>query len=280
MSRVKLVEEELRFKFYYKGQFCLGYNKGCLQWGDFYLSRPNFFPVYSPSGRLVTTSCAHRYNHHKSIFIGHAKVNGINFFHDNNPTRADLGDIALESAESEITDAGVVLRTLNSWTTKEGVCMLEEQRDVVWRPGDQVHVLDVASTLISRVGDVTFAKDKHAFFGIRVADTIDVEDGGRVVNSMGQENEVGTMGQEADWVDYSGVVADQAVGVTLMHHPSNPRSPYFVRDYGTFLSNFTMNEPYVLRDGKSLLQRFRVLVHEDRAEEVDIVGYHAEFCAA
>ena len=208
------------------------------------------------------------------------KVNGVNFFHDNNPTRADLGDIALESAKSEITDAGVVLRTLNNWATKEGVCMLEEQRDVAWRPGDQVHVLDVASTLISRVGDVTFAKDKHAFFGIRVADTIDVEDGGRVVNSRGQENEVGTMGQEADWVDYNGVVADQAVGVTLMHHPSNPRSPYFVRDYGTFLSNFTMNEPYVLRDGKSLLQRFRVLVHEDRAEEVDIVGYHAEFCAA
>jgi len=277
MSDVRLVEEELRFKFYYKGQFCLAYNKGCLRWGDFYLSRPNFFPVYSPSGRPVTTNCAYRYNHHRSIFIGHGKVNGVNFFHDNNPTRPNLGDIAFEGAEAETTGTAVSLRTRNGWATKAGERVLTERREIAWTPGDQAHVLDVSSALTPCAGDVTFEKETHAYFGIRVADTIDVEDGGRVVNSNGQENEEGAMNQLADWVDYSGVVAGGPVGVTLMSHPSNPPSPYFVRNYGTFLSNFTLRGPYVLKAGETLTQRFRVLIHEGRAEDVDIAGYYEEF---
>lgn len=277
MSDVRLVEEELRFKFYYKGQFCLAYNKGCLRWGDFYLSRPNFFPVHSPRGRPVTTNCAYRYNHHRSIFIGHGKVNGVNFFHDNNPTRPNLGDIAFEGAEAETTGMGISLRTQNGWAPKAGERVLTERREIVWTPGDRAHVLDVSSALTPCAGDVTFEKETHAYFGIRVADTMDVEDGGRVVNSNGQENEEGAMNQFADWVDYSGVVAGGAVGVTLMRHPSNPPSPYFVRNYGTFLSNFTLRGPYVLKDGETLTQRFRVLVHEGGAEEVDIAGYYEEF---
>lgn len=55
-SAIELIEEELRFKFYYRGRFAVAYNRGKLDWGDFYLSRPIFFPVYSPSGRAVTTS--------------------------------------------------------------------------------------------------------------------------------------------------------------------------------------------------------------------------------
>ena len=38
MSDLKLVEEDLRFKFYYNGQFCLAYNKGYKDLGDFYLN--------------------------------------------------------------------------------------------------------------------------------------------------------------------------------------------------------------------------------------------------
>lgn len=273
MSDLQLVEEDLRFKFYYNGQFGLAYNKGYRDLGDFYLSRPNFFPVFSPSGRLVTTSSAYRYNHHRSIFIGHAKVNGINFFHDNNHVRDDLGDVLIESHESNTTDSSIGLKTKNNWTTKAGALYLKEDRDIVWTPGDQVHVLDISSSLVSQIGDVVFEKDTHSFIGVRVADTMDVEDGGRVVNSKGLVNEEEAMGQHADWLDYSGTVVDKSVGVTLMPHPDNPPSPYFVRNYGTILSNFTLDGPYTLKDGDTLLQRFRILVHEGTADDVDINSY-------
>ena len=280
MTEVRVVEEELRFKFIYDGRLALAYNKGFTGWGDFRLSRPNFYPVYTPCGRQVTISSAYRYNHHRSIFIGHADVNGTNFFHDNNPTRPNLGDIVLESTDLEQIDGTVRLLTSNGWIANSGERVLSEQRDIVWTPGDKVHVLDVSSTLSPHSGDVTFAEEKHAFLGVRVADEIDVEDGGKVLNSNGQENEAGAMGQLADWVDYSGDVAGRRVGVTLMRHPDNPRSPYFVRDYGSMLCDFTLDGPFVLKQDDTLLQRFRLLMHSGGPDEVDIAGYYASFCEA
>jgi len=280
MTEVRVVEEELRFKFICDGRLALAYNKGFTGWGDFRLSRPNFYPVHTPCGRQVTISSAYRYNHHRSIFIGHANVNGFNFFHDNNPTRPNLGDIVLEDSELEQSDGTVRLRTSNGWIPNSGERVLSEQRDITWTPGNRVHVLDVSSTLSPHSGDVTFARENHAYLGVRVADTMDVEDGGKILNSNGQKNEEGTMGQMADWVDYSGEVAGRQVGVTLMRHPNNPPSPYFVRDYGSMLCCFTLDDPFVLKKDETLRQRFRILVHTDGPNGVDIAGYYASFCEA
>ena len=87
------------------------------------------------------------------------------------------------------------------------------------------------------------------------------------------------MGQEANWVDYSGTVAGATVGVTLINHPANPPSPFFFRNYGTMMSCFTLNNAYEVKYGETLVMRFRLLVHEGGAQDVDISGYHQEFCA-
>ena len=277
MNDVRIVEEDLRYKLYTGDLFPLAYNKGHLGYGDFYLSRPNFYPVLTPRGHQVTTSSAFRYDHHKSVFVGHAKVNGVNFFHDNNPARNDLGDIRLDDAETTIENGVARIASRNTWVTKAGVEMLTEQRDIAWRPDDVAHMLDVSSSLTSLAGDITFGKDTHAYIGVRVADSMDVEDGGRVIDSEGRRDEAGVMGQFADWVDYSGLVAGEPVGVTLITHPSDPPSPFFVRNYGTFLSNFTLHEPYTLPAGVTLTQRFRLLVHDGWGDDIDIAAYHAEF---
>ena len=273
----KLVEEDLRFKFYHGDTFFLAYNKGSTRYGDFYKSKPDFYPVYSPSGREVTCICAYRYNHHKSMWIGHAKVNGINFFHDNNPNMPNAGDIVLEKSESQTTDEYIEVLTTNGWISKKGERILTEERNFCVVPGEQVHIIDLTSILIASEGDVTFGQDSHAYLGIRVADSIDVEDGGMILNSNGQVGEEGTMRQIADWVDYSGVVAGKKVGVTLMNHPSNPKSAFFTRGYGTFLSNFTLLESRKLCAGERITQGFRILIHEGGPDDVDIAGYFAEF---
>lgn len=143
----RIVEEELRFKFFSGDTFFLAYNKGCTRYGDMYKSRSDFYPVYSPSGREVTCTCAYRYNHHKSIFIGHANVNGINFFHDNNPTRTNLGDIVLEKSQHEVDETGICVTTDNGWMTKAGVRMLDEVRYFTIIPGEAAHIIDLASIL-------------------------------------------------------------------------------------------------------------------------------------
>ena len=273
----RITEEELRFKFYNGEAFFLAYNRGCTQYGDMYKSRPDFYPVYSPSGREVTCTCAYRYNHHKSIFIGHADVNGINFFHDNNPTRSNLGDIVLEKSQHEIDESGIHVLTHNGWITKAGVRLLDEERNFTVIPGKVAHIIDLASTLIASQTDLTFAQDNHAFLGVRVADTMDVEDGGTILNANGQRNEEEAMRQSADWADYSGVVAGKTVGVTLMNHPSNPPSAFFTRNYGTFLTNFTLLDQYQLSRGERLTQRFRILIHEGNAAEANIEDCYNQF---
>lgn len=273
----RIIEEELRFKFYNRDTFLLAYNKGCVQYGDMYKSRPDFYPVYSPSGREVTCTCAYRYNHHKSVFIGHADVNGINFFHDNNPTRSNLGDIVLEKCQHGIDENGMHVMTHNGWITKAGIRLLEEERNFTVILGENAHIIDLTSTLIASQTDLTFEQDNHAFLGVRVADTMDVEDGGTILNANGQRNEEEAMRQSANWTDYSGVVAGKMVGVTLMNHPSNPPSAFFTRNYGTFLTNFTLLDKYELSRGERLTQRFRILVHEGDATEADVENYYNQF---
>jgi hypothetical protein len=272
-SDLDVETDELRWKFRWQGKLFLAYNRGHPRWGDFYKSKPDFYPVLTPSGREATISSAYRYNHHHSIWIGHGNVNGVNVFHDNNPTRPNLGDIVVEHAS--LVQDGVVatLDTTNGWAGKDGRRLLTERRIVTVRPGvhgGQAHAIDLTSELVATEGGVLLGKETHAYLGVRVADTIDVEDGGRLVNSEGDENEAGAMGKIARWADYSGEVAGQPVGITIMHHPDNPPTPFFCRNYGSFLSNLTLHEPWRILSGESLIQRWRILIHDGDARSFDL----------
>jgi hypothetical protein len=281
-GRLEVQEDEGRFKFLWRGRLFLAYNKGNPRYGDFYKSKPDFYPVLSPSGREVTTSSAYRYNHHHSLWIGHARANGVNFFHDNNPERPNLGDIVLEQAHVDLLDGGSAarVRTTNAWVAKDGRRVMAERRDFVVRPGvhgGAAHAIDLLSELHASEGPVELGQDTHAYLGVRVADTIDEEDGGRILNSNGQEHEAGCMRQEADWCDYSGLVAGQPVGVAIMHHPQNPPAAFFTRAYGTVLSNPTLLAPVRIEAGQRLLQRWRVLVHEGDAHTFELPAAYAAY---
>jgi hypothetical protein len=254
MSDLDVVAEELRWKFLWRGRLMLAYNRGSLQPGDFSKSKPDWYPVVTPAGWEVTQMSAYRYNHHHSLWIGHGDVNGINVFHDTNPARPNLGDIVTEEANQH----GATIETTNGWIAKDGRRLLTERRSFTFHPGEHYHAIDVSSELIATEGPVRLAKENHAYFGFRVADTIDVEDGGRIRNSLGDENEAGCMGKIAAWVDYAG----HGRGISLLHHPANPPTPFFCRDYGTVLSNVTLHEPWDIPAGGSLAQRWRVLVHD------------------
>lgn len=277
-GKLEVGEEELRYRLAWGGRLFLAYNKGSTKYGDFYRSKPDFFPVLTPSGRQVTQTRAYRFNHHHSIWIGHAKINGVNVFHDNNPTRDNLGDITIERAEDRFVEAPASLadavepgtmawrlETTNGWVAKDGRRLCTEHRGITVTPaafGGRAHVLDVVSRLEASDGDIDLEKDTHAYIGVRVADTMDEEDGGRLRNANGQEGEAGCMGQAAAWCDYAGEVAGQPVGVTLLVHPANPPTAFFARGYGTMLANPTLHGSLRIAAGESLTQRFRLLIRD------------------
>ena len=106
--------------------------------------------------------------------------------------------------------------------------------------------------------------------GVRVATSLAVANGGRIVDSEGRLNGKGVWGRQSNWCDYHGRIGDVLLGVTLMPDPENFRpSWYHARDYGFVAANpfgrnaFTKQEKsrLVVPVGKPLRLRFAVQFH-------------------
>ncbi len=79
------------------------------------------------------------------------------------------------------------------------------------------------------------ATPKKARFGIRVAGSmkVDAKMGGVITNAEGETNK-DAWGKKSPWVDYSGPVDGETVGITIHAHPSGFGAPcrWHVRTYG------------------------------------------------
>src|SRR5262249_20340076 len=96
---------------------------------------------------------------------------------------------------------------------------------------------DVVLTAAERV---VFGDDKDGAFAVRMADALSEEKGsGVIVNAQGQHTEANTWGKPSEWVDYSGKIGSEAMGIAIFDHPKNPGHPnrWHVRAYGLFACN-------------------------------------------
>ena len=135
--------------------------------------------------------------------------------------------------------------------------------------------------------DSTFTSDDEFYFGdqeemglgVRVATPIRVEasgdepappGNGAILDSEGRKNGDQVWGNAADWCDYSGTMAGQHVGITLLCHPKNFRPSWFhARDYGFVAANPFGRQAFgkgeaskvVVKAGEELRLRYGVLLH-------------------
>jgi hypothetical protein len=89
-----------------------------------------------------------------------------------------------------------------------------------------------------------------------------------VITSQGRTRDDGD-GEAARWIDYTGPVEEGWGGLAMFGHPENPRSPLPVRihpELPYFSWALTQKEPLTVRSDQPLVQRFRVLVHDDRPD--------------
>lgn len=243
---------------------------------DFFLLRPTLHPVYSPRGIPVTEQGAHNYPHHKGVWIGHGRVNGVNCFSDS----PGSGCIETISAEPAIRDGRLWLAMRLRWVDSEGAPLLTEERRLAILPdalAGAMHLIEIESVLLAEHGPVVLASDKHAYCGVRVLDALDEDDGGVLRNSHGQRGAETLMGVVADWVDCSGCVGGMGAGVTLMRHPESPESPFFTRAYGTVLCNYFYDRALELPLGGRFRQHFAVAPHDGDATTFDPARAYAFF---
>jgi hypothetical protein len=133
----------------------------------------------------------------------------------------------------------------------------------------------------------TFGDQEEMGFGVRVATPISEKNGGTVRNSEGITGAKAAWGKTAEWCDYSGVISNRLVGMTVMADPTNFRPSWMhSRDYGLVVANpfgqraFTKGEPssVPVEKGSTFKLRFAAFIHSTPTNQPpDIAAAYKSF---
>ncbi len=240
------------------------------------LVRPFWYPLAGPEGRSLTRmghpGDPHSHRHHNSVWIAHANVGGVDFWADGGGGRiVHQRVLQYDDGPDEAS-----MLSQNVWQSSQGKAVMLERRRTTVQPlsGGAWRMLIDLELESPPDREVTLAETPFGLVGVRLRKTIGVHDGGGILNSDGLVNEAQVFRKPAQWVDYSGPVAQgQRGGITLMDHPQNPGhpTPFHVRDDGWMGASLTLRGPIVLAPRKPLRLRYGLWVH-DGVPKVEQIG--------
>ncbi len=249
--------------------------------------KPFYFPIYGPTGVPHTRSYPMNdvagedrdHPHQRSMWFTHGKVNGVDFWSEGK----NHGFIKETSRKTVAGGSSIgLIRTTDEWLGPDGKKVCDDVRVVRFFDTSKTRIIDFDIRLTATAGDLTFGDTKEGMFGLRVASSMDVvrKKGGKITNAEGLVDDK-AWGKPSAWVDYTGPVQDQTVGIAILNHPSSFRYPttWHVRTYGLFAANpFGWHDfgkgtsgEYVLPSGHSVDFRYRVILHTG-----DTAGAHLE----
>jgi hypothetical protein len=261
------------------------------------LNRPYLYPLRSASGKVVTRSYpagqitgeSTDHPHHAGLFYGHGDVNGYNYWAILNgppqPSRGGdkRGRIVLKELVSAKSgkESGSVDVVLN-WLMPDGKPLLTETRKMTFYSNPELRIIDFAFDFVA-IEKVVFRDTKEGTFAMRMAtvleerqsksNTSDPSKAGKLANAQGGEHEANVWGKRSEWVDYSGQLDGEKVGVVIMDHPGNPRHPTYwhSRAYGLhsvnpfgvsdFLADKTKDGSLTIAPGEHVRFHYRLIIH-------------------
>ena len=263
------------------------------------LNRPYLHPLRSASGKIVNRSVpagqlpgeTTDHPHHAGLFYGHGDVNGYNYWAIQNIPTSDskpnptMGRIVLKEVLSVKSgkESGSVDVVFN-WLTPDGRPLLIETRKMTFYAHPDAPHHRFRLRLPSR-RQGCLPRHQRGTFAMRMATALEEPPAkapgeasvpsrtGKLVNAKGREREANVWGKQSEWVDYSGNLGGETVGVVMMDHPGNPRHPTYwhSRGYGLhsinpfgvsdFLNDKAQNGSLTLEAGEHVRFRYRVIVH-------------------
>src|SRR5262249_21885090 len=133
----------------------------------------------------------------------------------------------------------------------------------------------------ARDWDFTIGPTRHAYFNVRVAESMTVTCGGVVVDDTGRFGGEAITGTKARWVDYSGPVGGGATaGIAVCPDPRDHEETWwFVSDWGVITVGPFRNSARKVEKGTSIRLRYRVLVHDGNAKDADVAGRLGSYLA-
>jgi hypothetical protein len=258
---------------------------------------PHYYPVRSPSGKLLTIQRTEPYPHHRSVWFGDkVQLDGkrpVSFYA---PwyTRAKEEDAPAafrdqvrhaEFLADGKGEAEPVIRSKSVWMMDFDVPVADEIRELrVAALGDAEYLMDLKFELVAAYGDLTFVSDwvHYAWPYVRMHPQFNVKDGGGTIrNSEGGTNQKETNGKPARWVDYYNTIDGQTEGLAFFSHPDNPYPhKWLTRDYGTFgprRVDARSGEKFTLEKGESIKQHVGILVHRGDTETAEIAKRYEQY---
>lgn len=261
--------------------------------------KPYFYPVIGPGGQAVTRHFPMEqrpgedkdHPHQRSLWFTYGELNGHDFWASDplNKPNPKFGTIKQQGWKVLAQGPVGVLRTLDEWLGSKNEPLCSDERLFVFAADGKTRILDARLTLRADHGPVHFGDTKEGMFGLRVASSMDTKRklGGRIVNAEGITDK-DAWGKPSLWVDYSGPVEGQTVGIAIFDAPENPRhpTPWHVRDYGLFAANPLGYHDFGLsgekkiegiEEGKSLSFHYRVIFHEGSPEDASVASLYEAF---
>jgi len=264
-------------------------------------SRPFLYPILGPGGLPMTRDWPmkntegeeHDHPHHQSLWFEHGEMNGVDFWSDTPKAGKTIHGEFVEIRSGP--DEGII-KSRNKYVAPDGKVICTDDRTLrIFNRKDE-RLFDVEVTVYASSGALVFGDTKEGTMAIRLNETMRLAPNkfnrdkptGHIVNSEGLRDGE-TWGKRARWVDYSGPVNGQIVGVAMFDHPRNPRHPtwWHVRDYGLFAANpFGLHEfdkqpegsgNLTVPEGGSITFRYRFFVHRGDEREAHVADRYRDY---
>jgi len=276
---------------------------------------PYLSPLRSAQGTIVTRGWpmirdipgeSHDHPHHRAMFFAHGDINSVDFWGEGTPTQAQQSAHGKTYSSEDLPKGRTVFVKLEEMKSSgdsghlradfnligpDGKVMGQEIQDFTFRGDADTRTIDCAFTIIASDGPLKMGDTKEGTFAIRVVKALE-EPSGHMLSSTGAVGEKEIWGKRADWVDYSGEVAGEPLGIAIFDNPSNIKHPTYwhARGYGLFAVNpFGEHDFYndpkrdgsvTIAGGESLTLRYRVLIHHGDAKEANVAGAYAAYIKA
>jgi hypothetical protein len=252
-----------------------------LHYGDAVM-KPYLAPLRAQTGKVITRKWpmeaseggSKDHPHHTGLWFTHGDINGLDFWGNVKPG-PKFGKVVVDkitTAKGGKKSGEIAFDA--RWVTPDGKTLLKETRRMVFPSDPKNRIVDLDITLTALDQPVKFGDTKEGFFAIRLADQLAEKGGtGTMTNAEGAQKMKNVWGKPSPWVDYSGTLDGEAVGVAIFDHAQNPKHPttWHSRDYGLFAANaFGDHDFYndkskdgslTVQPGKSIRFRYRVLIH-------------------
>lgn len=262
--------------------------------------KPYLAPLRSASGKIVTRKFpmekvegeTRDHLHHTGLWFSYDDVNTVQFWaNDPSYTKGNLGKIVVTDLKMKEGRKAGAMQMTAEWRDSKGKAVLMEKRVTTFhsdpRTDAKLRIMDFDITLTAPER-VVFGDTKEGAFAIRLADSMSEKKGGKMINAEGGAGMNAVWGKKSNWVDYSGDVEGEKLGIAIFDHPANPRHPTYwhSRDYGLFAldpfgqQSFDKNQPeskWVLEAGTSLRFVWRVVIHSGDTGADRIADLYKEF---